>query len=294
MLKFSAVVNCFNEEDFIAVAIKSISKYADEIVVVDNCSTDRTVEIVSELISHEYLSNKIKLFSLDKPMQLADVRNFALTKATNEWVIKWDGDFCAFSDDDELSSNCESFQCLIDKINLAHNDYDIFLLYSLNLSGDFYHYDSTRKYLGLSGDSFIGRKSCMRYVADDKYGDIGFLRCPDGSIPRFFYMNKPENNPMFFLHIYGVKGDSYLLYRMFMSEYQVWLTSHAFIPFWDWMEKVKLYNTGAGLEYVKTQIIKNLERHDINLPKILRPLLENPKYQVVYVDGKISERLENY
>lgn len=294
MLKFSAVINCFNEEDFIAIAVKSIAKYVDEIVIVDNCSTDKTVSIVTDLILNPLLFNKIRLFALDKPMQLADARNFALSKASHEWVIKWDGDFCAFDEMDPVSDQCASFQSLLDIVNDTHNDFDIYLLYSLNLSGDLFHYDKTRKYLGLSGDSFVGRKSCMLYVADDKYGDIGFLRRPDGNLPRFYYRNNPEIHPMHFLHVYGVKNDYYLLYRMFMSEYQVWLSSNDNIPFWDWMKRVKNYDAESGINYVKSKLLENLDRHNIELPHILKSMLHNIRYEVTYDGDKISGRLEKF
>jgi len=46
-MKISACVTAFNEEDKIAACLKSL-QWCDEIVVVDSCSTDRTVEICKE------------------------------------------------------------------------------------------------------------------------------------------------------------------------------------------------------------------------------------------------------
>ena len=48
-LKISVVIPCYNEEDGIRSVIESMPSYVDEIVVVDNNSTDRTSEIARSL-----------------------------------------------------------------------------------------------------------------------------------------------------------------------------------------------------------------------------------------------------
>ncbi len=48
-LKVSVVIPCFNEEDGIRSVIESMPPYVDEVVVVDNNSTDRTGEIARAL-----------------------------------------------------------------------------------------------------------------------------------------------------------------------------------------------------------------------------------------------------
>jgi glycosyltransferase involved in cell wall biosynthesis len=48
-LKLSVVIPCYNEEDGIRSVIESMPKYVDEIVVVDNNSTDKTSEVARGL-----------------------------------------------------------------------------------------------------------------------------------------------------------------------------------------------------------------------------------------------------
>src|SRR5689334_9373024 len=48
-LKISAVINTRNEESRIANAISSVVGWVDEVVVVDMCSEDRTVEIARSM-----------------------------------------------------------------------------------------------------------------------------------------------------------------------------------------------------------------------------------------------------
>jgi glycosyltransferase involved in cell wall biosynthesis len=47
--KISVVIPCYNEEEGIAKVIRSLPESVDEIVVVDNNSTDRTSEVAKEL-----------------------------------------------------------------------------------------------------------------------------------------------------------------------------------------------------------------------------------------------------
>ena len=294
-MKFSAVINCFNEEDFIFYAIKSIYPYCDEIVVVDNCSTDNTVNMIKDFISLHDDEKKVKPFFLDVPMQLGKVRNFAMDQASNEWIIKWDGDFCAYGESDFGKSGIEPFSKLINFIKSQNlENIDIFLLYSINICGDLLHFDTTRKYLGLSGDSFIGKKSCIKYESNEKYGDVGILQRPDGSKARLFYLNKPEQHPMYFVHLYGIKPDEYLLYRRFLSEYQVWLNNNPYLEFWDWFNTVKKGNLDSGLSYVRKQLVENLQKHNLPLPDILKSQVENMIYQVVYdASGNAIDRICN-
>lgn len=284
-MKFSAVINCFNEEDFIFYAMKSIYPYCDEIIVVDNCSTDKTVECVNDFVLHEDSQNKVKAFFLETPKQLADARNFALDVASYDWIIKWDGDFCAYGESDTNKVNVQPFSELLNFIKRQDlNSIDIFLLYSINICGDFLHYDKERHYLGLSGDSFIGKKDCIRYAVNEKYGDVGLLFRPDGSKAKLFYLNNPEKNPMYFVHLYGVKSDDYLLYRRFLSEYQVWLHHNPYVDFWNWFNNIKKGNLENGISYIRKQLVENLTKHNISLPNILNPLIERMSYQVIYND----------
>ena len=57
MLKITAIIPTFNEQDHILQAIESVS-WADEVIVVDSYSTDKTVELALEkkvkIIKREY------------------------------------------------------------------------------------------------------------------------------------------------------------------------------------------------------------------------------------------------
>lgn len=79
----SAAIITFNEESRIADCIKSLS-WADEIVVVDSHSTDRTHDVVTSY-------PKTRLIERDWEGHVKQ-KNFALVATTYEWVISLDSD----------------------------------------------------------------------------------------------------------------------------------------------------------------------------------------------------------
>ena len=81
-MKISATVITFNEEENIAAALESLS-WADEIIVVDSESTDRTVEIARRYTD--------KIFIRPWPGYSAQ-KNFASDQARNDWVFSLDAD----------------------------------------------------------------------------------------------------------------------------------------------------------------------------------------------------------
>jgi glycosyltransferase involved in cell wall biosynthesis len=82
MAKLSIVIIAKNEETKIRECLES-AKWADEIVVVDDCSTDRTVEIAKEYTKSIY----------ERKMDIEGKhRNFAYSKSQHEWVLSLDCD----------------------------------------------------------------------------------------------------------------------------------------------------------------------------------------------------------
>ena len=83
MAKISAVIITFNEEVYIEQCIKSVADVADEVVVVDSFSTDRTKEICLALgvrfIEHPFNGYR-------------DQKNFAVDQATYDHILSLDAD----------------------------------------------------------------------------------------------------------------------------------------------------------------------------------------------------------
>jgi len=84
-MKLSALICAKNEEDFIGLCIEHLICHVDEIIVVDNGSTDKTREIASKY-------DTVKLFDFPETIDMSAVRNFSLSKATGDWFIQVDPD----------------------------------------------------------------------------------------------------------------------------------------------------------------------------------------------------------
>ena len=80
--KITAIIPTLNEEIFIENAIESVA-FADEIIVVDSFSTDKTIEI-AERNNARVIQRKFDNFS--------DQKNYAISKAKNDWIYILDAD----------------------------------------------------------------------------------------------------------------------------------------------------------------------------------------------------------
>ena len=82
MKTISVIIPTYNEEECLYRALYSV-KFADEIIIVDSFSTDRTVEIANQF-NCKIVQRKFDNFSSQK--------NYALQFATKEWVLFLDAD----------------------------------------------------------------------------------------------------------------------------------------------------------------------------------------------------------
>jgi len=83
MAKLSVVIITKNEEDNIEQCLESV-KWADEVIVVDSFSTDKTVEIAKRYTKKIFLNDNSNCINLNK--------NLGIEKATNEWILVLDAD----------------------------------------------------------------------------------------------------------------------------------------------------------------------------------------------------------
>ena len=82
MSKISAIIIAKNEEKMIEECLESLS-FCDEIVVIDNNSVDKTVEIAKK--------HKAEIYNTSST-DFSELRNLGLNKAKSEWVFYVDAD----------------------------------------------------------------------------------------------------------------------------------------------------------------------------------------------------------
>ena len=83
MTKVSACIISFNEEKKIEDCLKSLIGIVDEIIVVDSCSTDKTLEIAyrytDKIYTQEFLGH-------------IEQKNLTVSKASHNWILSLDCD----------------------------------------------------------------------------------------------------------------------------------------------------------------------------------------------------------
>lgn len=88
----SVLMPTYNVENYVEDAVRSIliQSYSNfELIVVDDCSTDNTFNILKTLSK---LDCRIKLFRNSKNIKIVETLNFAITKAKGLYIARMDGD----------------------------------------------------------------------------------------------------------------------------------------------------------------------------------------------------------
>lgn len=83
-MKVSVVISAYNEEKKLADCLESIKEVADEIIVVNSGSTDKT-----EAIAKKYTDS---VFTRENNQMLNVNKNFGFGKAKSEWILNLDAD----------------------------------------------------------------------------------------------------------------------------------------------------------------------------------------------------------
>lgn len=82
-IHISAVIIAFNEEKNISRCVRSLQGVADEIIVIDSFSTDKTASICQEL-GVKWIQNKFEGYAPQK--------NFGNAQAQHDWILSLDAD----------------------------------------------------------------------------------------------------------------------------------------------------------------------------------------------------------
>lgn len=83
-IKLSVVLATFNEENNIEDCLLSVKQLADEIIIIDGSSTDKTVELANKFGAKVAITDNPSIFHINKQK--------ALSLANGEWILQLDAD----------------------------------------------------------------------------------------------------------------------------------------------------------------------------------------------------------
>lgn len=294
----SCVMRVKDEADWVRLSIISILDFADEIIFVDNGSTDGTLEMVRELKDGLGIG-KLKIFTFPAidgvKVKAAELYNFAFGQATKSWLFKWDGDFIA------RTEGLYSIMELKDLWGGYRDLTDVFRIGGPNLMGDHRHYFYEPPHdIEFCFERYLFRNRRWTHKMEPLY-EILVLKAHRRQM-HIGPMANPDDRRIYFYHLKGLKPDEKIAGRATLSlwwkycrehpgsgkTYEQWLAG-----FWG------TDNRGLQVEKCMEMFFQG-DRMRVyekaggdwgEYPSLLGPYLKNPRYEVVYVDGRPHHRV---
>lgn len=195
----NTIVN--NEENFIWFAIMSVVDYVDKVLVLDTGSTDRTVEIIKEIIKAKPKKIEFKEVGLVDKYEFTKMRQAMLEESKCDWILILDGDEIWWKD---------SIKKLVEEINKKGDKIDGVVVPMMVPVGDIYHIQEEAagqyKLAGRRGHLSLRaiRKIAGLHV-DWPYGKEGFFdknNKPVQERDRIIFLNAP------YLHVTHLRRSS--------------------------------------------------------------------------------------
>jgi len=252
--KITAIIPTFNEEKHISEAIESVL-FADEIIVIDSFSTDKTIEIAAKF-NVKIIKRVFDDFSSQK--------NYAIEKATYDWVFVLDAD-------ERISKDLKNE--ILQTVNKTSNIIAYYIFRTYDFMG------KRMKYSGFQSDKVIRlfKKEFCKY--DGKLvheeikanGEVGFL---NNKLEHFsyngldHYVNKLNHYAALQAKMLSMQGVKPSIFH-FLIKPTFRFIKHYFIKL-GFLDGIRgfivsiLFAYGVFMRFVKLWLIENLESKTIN------------------------------
>lgn len=199
----SAVVAAKDEEYTIGMCLESLVEIADQVICIDNGSTDQTLKIMYAF--KEKYGSKIQVDILEMPAALlGDCREAGLKQTQHQWHLRWDADMIC------KTSGPEDMRELRKKV-LADNTPRAIQLPRTNLMGDLHHTYAKAERVIDPGEPIL--ISFGKDIFYKEYGKFDAVRIP-------FYYQQVKETKRYYFHMAGLKSANNLLHRWFYFEWR--------------------------------------------------------------------------
>jgi glycosyltransferase involved in cell wall biosynthesis len=295
----SVLIATQNEEAIVALCILSFLEFGDELVVVDNGSTDRTKEIVRDLES--MYPKRIKFFDVPGLPDLYHNRQYAFSKSSYRWVARIDADFVAYT---ENEYDIARFR----QVLLSHKRTLVPRIYALpplpSVTGDFWHtgLEGIPRQRDLPGwyvpppVTKTGGPRIYEVFPGFRFQRLG--RWEGVRFQRVINKLRTESDRPLWMHC-NLKSSLSYLYR---SERTNWREQGNFARYPSLESYVReilpqKYGTDdideAAERYLQENVYPFLQPYDLNkyypYPRLVREQMErNPIYKIVRSDGVVT------
>ena len=209
----SALMRVRNEEYWIRPSILSIKDYVEEILVIDNGSTDGTLDEVKKL--KKEISTSIIIFSLPD-VDHCEVSNVGIRESKYSWFLKWDADFIAQSKGSGDFGKLRNFV-----LSLDQDRYYMIFMNLINLAGDLWHQPKENcSYIRSSGplhhEAYLWNFSPkIQYIWKDYKG---ISKVESLSFPPFYrFLEWPELSAF---HVGGIRSIKRMLVDHFWYQWK--------------------------------------------------------------------------
>lgn len=275
----SVMIRVRDEKDWIAKSLLSLNGFADEVVIVNNNSIDRTLTEIEQVKKQL----KYKLIVEDETSDdICKVSNHALFLTSFHWIFRWDSDFIAHTSGNQNIKYLRNYL-------LSLNPKKHYLIFPLTFSfaGDLFHVKTGKE---TNSEGYIHTwHPQLKYVIKGKYE---VLRVP------FFYKIK-RLSEIYFIHIGTAKTIKKLLYRFFWFPWKKELDKYPAID--DYITHIshKKWND-LSPEKIAIQKFRDLilpirkynTKEFGEYPQIMKDEVISPAFRIIYKDNEPFSRTD--